>query len=236
MPAEYERRQAATVEFQADRASSGMWWNQVRLSLQSLHDHQALRYFISVDCPKSDVPMDELVNESWFIQEKAKLAEFWEIGFQMAAARCWSQVLFTTCVPNCCAAILHKNRHLAQQHLELVHKTWDAVLLAENMSHESSELSKSTERKTKEALKTLLLHLGWNKLQISREILGTGVAEGWKLTIGGQLEHICHSLFAHPANTKHDLEDCFAHLASVAKLSTMATPLGKYLGLGLHIF
>ena len=85
-------------------------------------------------------------------------------------------------------------------------------------------------------LKTLLLHLGWNKLQISREILGTGVAEGWKLTIGGQLEHICHSLFAHPANTKHDLEDCFAHLASVAKLSTMATPLGKYLGLGLHIF
>ena len=115
--------------------------------------------------------------------------------------------------------------------MELLRRTWDAVKQAEEIVYtRSSPAARNVSSRTKESLKVLLeLHVTWNRLQIARELYLICERGNWDFQ-DEETRELAMALFAHPPNTKFDLEDCFAHLASTARLSTMATKFNKQLG------
>ena len=191
--------------------------------MSSIHEFRSIASFATLASSYEELGPNDL-QEQWFLNEKQKLAEYWELLCEFASARCWSQTLFTTTIPNSFAAILHDNEVIAQQHLDLVRNTWNAVLKAERIA-----VAVDTPRKVKDALKKILAdHVVWNRLQISRELLLCCQQGGWTTT-NQEIRNTAFGLFANPANTKFDLEDVFAHLASTGRLATMATPFSKNL-------
>ena len=51
-----------------------------------------------------------------------------------------------------------------------------------------------------------------------------------------EIEELTKAIFNNPYCTKYQLEDLFAHLSSVSKLSSLATPMGKHLDVNHHNF
>lgn len=181
-----------------------------------------MKYLITVQCPPDEI---EDFTESWQIQELGKLQEYWCLLYELASARCWSQSLYTTCLPNSFAALLHDDRGLAQQHLDLIHRTLEAVQKAESLVF--GDLDPSCSKKVKEAVHKLLVNdLAWNRLQVTRELWARCEGCHWQVS-DSELQEFLRALFGHCPNTKFDLEDAFAHLASVGRMSSMATAMSK---------
>ena len=168
------------------------------------------------------LPDDPEVSEAWFMDEVAKLQKFWRLLLELASARSWSQVQFTTCQPNAMAVVLLKNTAAAQAGLDAIKLTWDAVISAERAAASDSNVKSAT----RDALRAVLQDLAWNRLQPARECLLECIRGKWLVTDGG-IQKQAESLFSGPANTKWELEDLFAHLASVARATNLPTAMNK---------
>ena len=212
------------MQFQANRASGGAWFTTVRTTLQRLHDRQALESFgvtVSMSAPPL-LPQDPDASEQWFLGECKMIEKYWRVLIEISSARSWSQIQFSTCQPNSLAVVLLEDRSAAQAGLDVIKEVWDAVLAAERAAASDSK----TPPADRAAISGLLLDVAWNRLQTAREswlVCEQGKWLASDASIRLQAEH----LFSGPANTKWDLEDLFAHLASIARSSNLPTAMNK---------
>lgn len=214
------------MQWQA-RRSSGAWHETITKATASIHDASVLRRFICTDIDMhSEFDPDVLSEETdpWLSEEKTRLQDYFTLLIELAAARAWSQIQFQVCQPNSMAACLHEDRAIAGQMLQWTKRTWKAILEAEQLV-QGNELKKVTRDHVR---KMLDHHVCWHKLQVARESDILLEQESWNVD-SPRLRDYCVSQFGAPANTKFTLEDLFAHLTSVGKLSSLATPMSKYL-------
>ena len=68
----------------------------------------------------------------------------------------------------------------------------------------------------KDALEQIMAHMSWHKSQVARELFLVCEAGGWRFS-DQQIRQLGFYLFSPPANSKHFLEDTFAHLADISK-------------------
>ena len=217
------------MKFQASRAAAG-WFDTVRETLQLIHQPEALQQF-NVTTSASTAILEEddvLAGEPWFLEEAELVDTFWKLLVELASARCWSQIQFSTIQPCALAIALSPDigpNSLAQKLLHEQRDTWNAVLAAERASASDSKLSPGE----RSALTLVLRDLGWNRLQVSREAMLECTAAGWKVS-HARVQETARCLFAGPAQTKYELEDLFAHLASIACASNLPVAMNKWLG------
>ncbi|CAE7563238.1 unnamed protein product [Symbiodinium sp. CCMP2592] len=217
-----QKSQASTMKFQATRAAAG-WFDVVRDTLHLIHEREALQRFnvttsVSTSILEED---DDLAKEPWFLEESELVDTFWKLLVELASARSWSQVQFSTIQPCALAIALSPDNgpnSLAQKLLHEQRDTWNAVLKAERSAASDSKLDPGV----RSALNQVLCDLGWNRLQVSREAMLECTAANWKVSDQRVLE-TARCLFAGQAQTKYHLEDLFAHLVSVARASNLPT-------------
>ena len=130
---------------------------------------------------------------------------------ELSSARCWSQILFSTCLPNLLACLHHRERSHRIAGLQCVRATWQAVLHAERTLADDE-----TPAAIKLALKNIVAGMAWNVTQLSREIFAMGERADWGVD-DYELRRLAFLMFAAPANTKHFLEDSLSHLSDVIK-------------------
>lgn len=178
----------------------------------------------------------------WYLEEKSRLETFWNLLVEVAASRSWSQTLFTTTIPAMFAGVLHPDKRTAENQLRHFKMTWDAVLKLESVFSASggnfqalhtplaAKKQTSTDRAIQRANKCLgprLADIAWNDWQLSRELYQMCAENQWQLC--DEIYQLARAIFGAPCQTKFELEDVFAHLSSVAKLSTLARPMNKSL-------
>ena len=227
------------MSFQAARAIGPEWWRPILESMATIHSAEQIKQF-NITCEPPAKPIepndpDPIRDEHWFQAEKKRLADFWSLLCELASARVWSQTLFSTCIPNLFAGILTDDQELSKRYMLLIRNTWQAIILAESLISPRADRASA---KVKKALQKTLKYVGWHELTVSRELFAVCEAAQWDPQ-DSQVQLLVKLLFGSPCNTKFDLEDCFAHLASVAKLSTLATPFNRRpvtLLLSLHSF
>lgn len=189
--------------------------------------------FITIEI--GDGPQDN-EDDPWVKEEIEKLKTYLILLVELASARSWSQIMYSHCAPNNLAAIFHSDHRVAQQMLNLHHNVWKGVLQAEEVVFTPSP---GVARDLKaEVRKRLCNDVCWNELQIAREAFVICDSVGWDAS-DPIIQQMGHRIFGVPANTKFDLEDLFAHLASVSKTSSLATPMSKSLSrivLWLRVF
>ena len=158
----------------------------------------------------------------WFAEEQSKLESLWLLLTEIAADRCWNQIFFTIALPPMFAGIYHDDPRQSTRHLKKIRSIFDAILKAEV----------STDQQIRKQLQLRLSEVSYHKMQLCRELYLLGESENWE-TRGPDsiLLKMCHHMFGAPVTTKFTLEDLFAHLTSVGKLSTLATSMNKILGL-----
>lgn len=207
----------SSLEWQGRRAS-GEWFQPIIQSISTLHDEESLKWFLTVGALGDQIPVDE----PWLLEEKKRLETFCYLLVELASARAWSQMMFTNNVPHALVGIMHPSEQVAAQLHSHHQKIWSAVLKAEQMMVDTT-----VSKEARKLLKSLLMNdLCWQQLQIAREIYITCERAGWVANHPSVIT-LVNRLFGAPFNTKYDLEDLFAHLVSVAKLSSQATPMGK---------
>ncbi len=140
-------------------------------------------------------------------------------------ARCWSQVIYTVCLPNLLSGIYHEKTEERDNTVRLIKRLWEAVLHAEQMSTDPT-----TSGSVREALNTCLEDMAWNRGQVARESYQVLVNSGWDHQ-NEEVRKLCFYLFASPANTKHFLEDTFSHLADLVKRMARNLRMTKTFGL-----
>ena len=213
--------QASTIQFQADRAA-GAWFQTVVETLNLIHSSSALQAFNITTCQSAEPiqDSDDERDEPWFKDECVKVEGFWKLLTELASARAWSQVQFQVCQPNALAVVLHGDTVLGQQGLRQQEAVWAAVIAAERAVATGS----SSPPTVQESLKHVLQDLGWNR----RECLLVCTGAGW---VAGdpEVQTQARCIFSGPAQTKWELEDLFAHLASVARSSNLPTAMNKHL-------
>lgn len=218
------------MQWQAKRVH-GAWFNVVLDSLGKIHSQEVLRRInITVSHAPSHLETNLTCFEpvdppEWFSDEKERLNEAFLVASEIAADRSWNQMLFATCLPSTFAGILLDDALKAQRHLQFIHTVWDAVLKAEDMVLSADATKRSF-------MTDLLSDVAWNQMQICREIYVMGCQCQWQLTFGNDdiLRSLAMYMHGCPCKKKFDLEDAFAHLASVSKMTSLATPMNKFFG------
>ena len=166
-----------------------------------------------------------LASQEWFQEELVCLNDFWSYLVELASARAWSQIQHAALWPQMLACVSHPNRDRTSEALQSMRRTWDAVLRAEDITiHAAGDLSQADRR----ALANVMADLAWNKLSFARECAVVCRQASWD-PAHEDIQELCKSMWSKPLNTKYDLEDCFAHLAAVHKLSTKASQFNKWL-------
>ena len=220
------------MKFQAGRCA-GEWYGYILQSLQTLHSPDDLRHFITVDLGGQDPEPDGVGFESpWIKEETSRLESFSRLLIELASARSWSQMMYTNNSPNCFVGVLHPT--LGQQLLNHQKSLWEAILLAERFVHDPSQ---KIEKHIKRELEKRLEDVCWHELQLAREVFITCASSEWDAS-NPTVVALAQRIFGVPVNTKFDLEDLFAHLTSVSKMSSLATPMSKHLdfrGIGLAV-
>ena len=206
------------MQWQAGRCY-GDWFEVILDSLATLHSEDVLRHFLSIDVVGA--PYENMDNDPWLLDETELLNSYVCLLVELASARSWSQMMFTNNFPLAFAGACHSSPAVADQLLKHQKRIWESILKAETAVSDPS-IPKSTRIE----LKKRLDDISWNQLQVSREVFLQCAKSGWDHS-HPDLWQLCHRLFAAPCNTKCDLEDLFAHLVSVAKLSSLATPMSK---------
>ena len=197
-------------------------------TLHLIHDSRALQAFNVTASMSATIVQDgdALESESWFLQETEQVATFWKLLVEISSARSWSQIQFTTLQPSALAVVLspdHGPNSFAQQALDQQRDTWLAVVKAERATASNS---KQLPPNAKNALSSVLQEMAWNRLQIAREAMVEAMSAGFQAT-DANLQQQARCLFNGPAQTKFDLEDLFAHLASVARSTNLPVAMNK---------
>ena len=205
----------STLRWAAARAC-GAWFQPVRASLCLIHNMDNLEK-LGLSMPDS-LPrgVDQLVDNElpWLADQRSTLKKFHEYTMQLSSFRAWSQVQFSTLVPQLLAGVHHVDRAQRISALGKLRTTWDAVLAAEAVvyRHAGHEDTPVTLHKM---LSKLLDDVAWHRLQLSREIYSVAAAGNWSVD-DQQLRLLSFLLWARPVQTKFVLEDIFAHLGDVA--------------------
>ena len=160
--------------------------------------------------------------EPWLLEEAERLNNYTFLLVELASARAWSQIGFTNIMPFPFAAAHHDSPQVAEQLLRNVKEIWEAILQAERYVNDP-EIPKGL----REEVKKRLSDICWNRMQLSREAFVTFAKGNWDPN-EKNIKEFTMRMFGGPANTKYDLEDLFAHLVSVSKMSSQATAMGKW--------
>ena len=210
------------MSWQANRCA-GHWFSYILKSVGTLHDVSQLGNFISVDMTGDTSAVEEL-KEPWLIDEKQRLTNFFSLLVECASARAWSQMMFTNCLPNSFAAAKHDHAPTAGRLLQNIQRVWESVLLAESIVVGKRDATMEVKKGVKERLNDIC----WNQLQLSREIYVECARANWNVH-DAKVQLLADRLYGSPYNTKYDLEDAFAHLTSVGKMTSLATGMNKSL-------
>ena len=210
------------MSWRANRCA-GEWFSYILKSVGTMHDVSQLGNFITVDMT-GEAPAVEELREQWLIDEKQKLKTLFTLVVECASSRAWSQMMFTNLLPNSFAAVKHEHAPTAERLLQNIHRVWESVLLAECIVSGKREAT----MEVKKGLKDRLNDICWNQLQLSREIYLECARANWNVH-DGKVQLLAERLYGCPYNTKYDLEDAFAHLTSVGKMTSLATGMNKSL-------
>ena len=221
------------MNFQANR-SAGAWYLYILESLGTLHSPDALQTFITVGVGGGDPAENDEEPAAWIQDETSRLEIFVRLLIELASARAWSQMMYTNCQPNSFVGILHPQQTLAKQLFTHQHGVWEGVLHAEKCLHDP-DLSPKIGKDIKKELEKRLDDVCWHELQLAREIFIVCASCDWDISNHDVLQ-LARRIFGVPWNTKFDLEDLFAHLASVSKMTSLATAMGKPLALNNGMF
>lgn len=205
----------------------GTWFPWILESFAVMTNAGALRSFGIM----TETPLTAQTGglEAWQLEEQKRLTSFFDLLVELASARAWSQILFSTLVPNSLSGVLSMNAAARKTALKYLKETWDAVLAAEDFVQRKDKANAALRMQ----VKGKLAELAWNQLQLAREIYAVCALDDWKAD-GPNVQAMARALFQGPANTKYDLEDAFAHLASVSKTTTQSTAMNKRLAYEAH--
>ena len=192
-----------------------------------LHDYSSLKRFLAVDFGVEPEDFPEGEHPEWLKEETERLRSFVLLLIELAAARAWSQSMFAQCSPNNFAGVLHTDRPRARQLFQNQKLLWESVLKAEQcVKH--NKLAKNVAMVVSERL----AEVAWNQMQLAREVYVLCCQNSWDADVTG-IQQAARDLFGGPWNTKYDLEDTFAHLASINRTYSQATPMNKPLSIYL---
>ncbi|CAE7413302.1 unnamed protein product [Symbiodinium sp. CCMP2592] len=198
---------AIQLEWTAGR-SAGSWFRTVQSTLGKIHSTNFLQELtVSVWHGHRPAAMDE----EWVQRDAAILEEAWLVLLELAAARTWSQAMFTFTPPYLLATIF--GEAAAGQWSLAWLKRLDAGLA---VAHRIRRTSPDTPVAT--ALNDLLRDLWWHSTPICLEILQCARDAQYDKN-DDNLRILGFGLFAGPSNTKHSAEDVFAHLTHVQQRS-----------------
>ena len=151
------------------------------------------------------------------------LEKYSKLCIEISSARSWSQCQYTVCVPNMFAIVHHEKFEDRERGLHVLKRIWEAVLNAERvLSHPE------TDADVRASLRQVLDHMAWHKGQVARELFLVCQNGKWKAG-DQQIRQLAFYLFGTPANTKHFLEDTFAHLADIVKRMVRNCKISKNL-------
>lgn len=216
------------MKMQADRAS-GAWFQTILESFKVLHDMEAIdRMSVSVFSAPSDdeaklatvFAKDDCQDvPQWFQDERNTLDSLFCLLTEVAADRAWNQMFFVTSVPQAFASIASSEHDAANTRLQYIKLMFQAVFKAEAVEKQPM----------KKLISRMLSEVGWNRMQLARELYLVANDCDWKVENGGDLRKLVERMFSSPPTTKFDLEDVFAHLVSVCRLSSLSNPMNKQL-------
>ena len=218
--------QAASLQWAADRATGHGWFNRVLQTLASIHDPEMLE-LCGVTAVADVLPGAELAGQEWFQQEVQNLMDLWAYLLALASTRTWSEIQHAVLCPQMIACASHTNRQAARAGMDRQRRIWEAVLRAEDVTLNGAGDVGGADRK---ALGAMLNDAAFNRLHFARECAVHCKQAGWDPDYE-DIKQLNRAMYSKPLNSKFDLEDTFAHLAAVHKLSTKATQFNKNLGL-----
>ncbi|CAE7767922.1 unnamed protein product [Symbiodinium necroappetens] len=151
-----------------------------------------------------------------------KFLQAWLVLLELAAARTWSQVMFTYTPPYCLASIFG-DAAAGHWSLEWLQRLDAGLAVAQRIRRTSPDTPVAT------ALKGLLRDLWWHATPLSLELLQCARDAHFDKN-DANLRLLCFGMYAGPSNTKHSAEDVFAHLTHVQQrsqkgLQRMSKPL-----------
>ena len=196
-------------------------------SLGTLHSPNALQTFITLgggDQGPGENDLDEGPVQ-WIQDETSRLETYVRLLIELASSRAWSQMMYTNCQPNSFVGVLHPDQTLSKQLFTHQQGVWEGVLHAEKCLHDP-DLSPKIGKDIKKELEKRLEDVCWQELQLAREIYIVCASCDWDPSNHDVIQ-LARRIFGVPWNTKFDLEDLFAHLASVSKMTSLATAMGK---------
>ena len=207
------------MQWQADRCA-GAWYNSILASFATLHKTEDLGRFLTIDAGFQQEQEGDL--PEWLSMETDRLESFLVLLVELASARTWSQMQYTNCFPHCFAGVLHDHKPTAKQLLAHQKKVFEAILTAEPIVSGQEKVAKDIQKQVLARMHDIC----WNQLQLAREIYVECARADFQVD-DKNIQLLARRIFGNPYNTKFDLEDAFAHLTSIAKLSSLATPMSK---------
>ena len=200
-----EISQEETLRWRASRARGHTWWPTVIETMCSIHDPETVKR-LHISLNRGSGPNVGRPNVEVDI-----LTQYAKLCMEICSARCWSQCQYCICIPNAFASVHHSDTGEREKGLKLVQKVWNAVLQAEETLKDDR-----LDAGVRDALEQIMAHMSWHKSQVARELFLVCEAGGWRFS-DQQIRQLGFYLFSPPANSKHFLEDTFAHLADISK-------------------
>ncbi|CAL1172051.1 unnamed protein product [Cladocopium goreaui] len=207
--------QEKTLRWRAARAKGQTWWPTVVKTMCSINDPETMKML--------HIPLTARENDFGLDVHKQILEKYSKLCIEISSARSWSQCQYTICVPNMFAIVHHESFEHRERGMNVLKRIWEAVLNAEKvLSHPD------TRADVRASLKQVLDHMAWHKGQVARELFLVCQQGEWKAG-DQQIRQLGFYLFGTPANTKHFLEDTFAHLADIVKRMVRNCKISKNL-------
>ena len=209
----------------ADRATGHGWYRCLLDTLALIHDPVTLAACEVTAAPgPAQLPDSSILEaQEWFRDEQENLKELWLYLLEVVSKRAWGQIQHAVLFPQMLATALSDDKGAATAGMKAGEKTWDAILRAEDIQHNGAGRISAASRVS---LGQIMNDLHFNRQSFVRECAVVCRGAQWQHDYK-DVQDLARSLFGKPLNTKFDLEDCFAHLASVHQLTTKASPFNK---------
>ena len=204
--------QVPTLRWRAARAK-GMWFETVVHTMMSIQDPEIMKKLhITLPHPGDTLLLDRHIEENpQLLQQYDTLKKYVSLCIEISSARCWSQIIYTVCLPNHLCVIFHEKLDQRASGVAYIRKLWNAGLDAEKTLE-----NPGTPGSVRAALDRCMADMAWHCGQIARESYKMLEDSGWDFQ-DEELRKLAFCMFASPANTKHFLEDSFSHLADLVK-------------------
>ncbi|CAE7240238.1 unnamed protein product, partial [Symbiodinium sp. CCMP2456] len=205
--------------------------NNVELAAELYQDRslqQSLRMIYVTTQPAAQEYYDAIQiqkqgQESWVQEETAFLETTWKVLLEISSARCWSQAMYSTCMPFALSAVFGPSDTHGPA-MDFIRKL-DAGLAD---AHRLLATEPGSVAAT--AVTALLKDLWWHRTQLALEGIQTCRNSGFSARCA-ELRSFVFCCFGGPANTKHTCEDVFSHLHNVVQRSQKgAEVMSKQLG------